>query len=101
VHLINHDVSYVRVSRAPLDKLLAYKKRLGWTAEWVSSWGNDFNYDFHVSFTKEQLATGEVYYNYQMTKDGFDELPGSACSPRTMLATSITPIRATRAATKR
>jgi predicted dithiol-disulfide oxidoreductase (DUF899 family) len=54
VHLINHDVSYVRVSRAPLDKLLAYKKRLGWTAEWVSSWGNDFNYDFHVSFTKEQ-----------------------------------------------
>jgi predicted dithiol-disulfide oxidoreductase (DUF899 family) len=42
----------------------------------VPSWGNDCNYDFHVSFTKEQLATGEVYYNYQMTKDGFDELPG-------------------------
>src|SRR4030095_4377449 len=76
VHLVNHDVSYVRVSRAPLAKLLAYKKRLGWTAEWVWSGDNDFNYDFHISFTQAELAAGEVYYNYQMTKDGFDELPG-------------------------
>jgi predicted dithiol-disulfide oxidoreductase (DUF899 family) len=76
VHLVNHDVGYVRVSRAPLEKLTAYKKRLGWSAEWVSSWGSDFNYDFHVSFTPAELAAGEVYYNYQMTRDGFDELPG-------------------------
>jgi predicted dithiol-disulfide oxidoreductase (DUF899 family) len=76
VHLENHDVSYVRVSRAPLAKLLAYKKRMGWTAEWVSSWESDFNYDYHVSFTRQELASGEVYYNYHMTKDGFDELPG-------------------------
>jgi predicted dithiol-disulfide oxidoreductase (DUF899 family) len=78
VHLQNHDVSYVRVSRAPLDKLLAYKKRLGWRAEWVSSWGSDFNYDFHVSFTKDQLANGSVYYNYTEIPgtDAFDELPG-------------------------
>jgi predicted dithiol-disulfide oxidoreductase (DUF899 family) len=76
VHLENHDVSYVRVSRAPLAKLIAYKKRMGWTAKWVSSFGCDFNYDYHVSFTKDELATGEVYYNYRMTKDGFDELPG-------------------------
>ena len=76
VHLVNHDVSYVRVSRAPLERLTAYKKRLGWSAEWVSSWGSDFNYDFHVSFTATELAAGEVYYNYQMTRDGFDELPG-------------------------
>lgn len=75
VHLQNHDVSYVRISRAPLDKLLAYKQRLGWTAEWVSSWNNDFNYDFHVSFTKEQLARGKVAYNYSLV-EGFDELPG-------------------------
>jgi predicted dithiol-disulfide oxidoreductase (DUF899 family) len=77
VHLINHDVSYVRVSRAPLDKLLAYKTRLGWKADWVSSWNNDFNFDFHVSFTKEQL-NGDVYYNYQdiAGTDAFDELPG-------------------------
>src|SRR5436190_1774498 len=76
VHLKNHDVSYVRVSRAPLAKLTAYKKRMGWSAEWVSSWESDFNYDYHVSFSKDELATGEVYYNYRMTKDGFDELPG-------------------------
>jgi len=76
VHLENHDVSYVRVSRAPLAKLTAYKKRMGWTAEWVSSLGSDFNYDYHVSFSKDELATGEVYYNYRMTRDGFDELPG-------------------------
>jgi predicted dithiol-disulfide oxidoreductase (DUF899 family) len=75
VHLENHDVTYVRVSRAPLEKLLAYKKRMGWKAKWVSSYNSDFNYDFHVSFTKEQLAEGKVYYNYDMV-EGFDELPG-------------------------
>jgi len=78
VHLENHDVSYVRVSRAPLAVLEAYKKRLGWTARWVSSQANDFNFDYHVSFTKDDLAKGELYYNYQTIKDdyGFDELPG-------------------------
>lgn len=76
VHLENHDVSYVRVSRAPLADLSAYKTRMGWTAEWVSSYGSDFNHDYHVSFTKEELAKGEVYYNYQMTRNGSDELPG-------------------------
>jgi predicted dithiol-disulfide oxidoreductase (DUF899 family) len=75
VHLENHDVTYVHVSRAPLEKLLAYKKRMGWKAKWVSSYNSDFNYDFHVSFTKEQLAGGKVYYNYGMV-EGFDELPG-------------------------
>ena len=76
VHLENHDVSYVRVSRAPVAKLTAYKERMGWTAVWVSSLDSDFNYDYHVSFTKDELATGEIYYNYRMIKDGFDELPG-------------------------
>lgn len=75
VHLEHHDVTYVRVSRAPLDKILAYRKRMGWKARWVSSCGSDFNYDFHVSFTKEQLAQGEVDYNYGIV-EGFDELPG-------------------------
>ena len=64
VHLENHDVSYVRVSRAPLAKLEAYKKRLGWKAKWVSSYANDFNFDYHVSFTKEELAKGKLNYNY-------------------------------------
>jgi predicted dithiol-disulfide oxidoreductase (DUF899 family) len=75
VHLVHHDVSYVRVSRAPLEKLQAYRKRMGWTAKWVSSYGSDFNYDFHVSFSQEQLAEGKVYYNYGLV-EGFDELPG-------------------------
>ena len=75
VHLEHHDVSYVRVSRAPLEKLQAYGKRMGWTAKWVSSYGSDFNYDFHVSFSQEQLAKGKVSYNYDLV-EGFDELPG-------------------------
>jgi predicted dithiol-disulfide oxidoreductase (DUF899 family) len=75
VHLENHDVSYVRVSRAPLAKLEAYKKRLGWKAKWVSSADSDFNFDYHVSFTKEELAKGNINYNYGMV-EGFDELPG-------------------------
>jgi len=79
VHLAHHDVSYVRVSRAPLEKILAYKKRMGWTAPWVSSHGSDFNFDFHVSFTPEQLASGRIPYNFGLIEDedfGFDELPG-------------------------
>jgi len=75
VHLEHHDVSYVRVSRAPLEKLQAYRKRMGWSATWVSSYGSDFNYDFGVSFSQEQLAKGKVYYNYGLV-EGFDELPG-------------------------
>lgn len=77
-HLENHDVSYVRVSRAPLAKLEAYKKRLGWTAKWVSSADNDFNFDYHVSFSDEEMAKGHLYYNYQMVKNeyGLNELPG-------------------------
>ena len=78
VHLENHDVSYVRVSRAPLAKLEAYKKRLGWKAKWVSSASNDFNFDYHDSFTDEEMAKGQLYYNYQTirSEDGFNELPG-------------------------
>ena len=63
------------MSRAPLDKLEAYKKRMGWTAKWVSSYGSDFNYDYHVSFTAEQLSAGNVDYNYAPA-EGYEELPG-------------------------
>ena len=75
VHLENHDVSYVRVMRGPVAEFDAYNKRMGWKAPWVSSYGSDFNHDYHVSFTKEELAKGKVYYNYAMT-EGYDELPG-------------------------
>ena len=76
LHFEHRDVTFVAVSRAPLPQIEAFRKRMGWRFKWVSSYGSDFNYDYHVSFTKDELAKGEVYYNYQMTKDGFDELPG-------------------------
>jgi predicted dithiol-disulfide oxidoreductase (DUF899 family) len=75
VHLENHDVSYVHVSRAPLDKIEAYKKRMGWTARWVSSFNSDFNYDYHVSFTPEDLAAGNVFYNFRL-QEGIEDVPG-------------------------
>lgn len=77
-HLNNHDVTLVAVSRAPLAKIEAYKKRMGWSFPWVSSFGSDFNADFHVSFSKEQLASGQVDYNFTQTpsEQAFDELPG-------------------------
>jgi predicted dithiol-disulfide oxidoreductase (DUF899 family) len=76
VHLNNHDVSVVRVSRAPLAKLLAYGERMGWRAPWVSSHDSDFNHDFHVSFTPEQRATGTVYYNYDHRPFESEEMSG-------------------------
>ena len=76
LHLVHHDVSLVVVSRAPLERLEAYKQRMGWRFPWVSSAENDFNFDYHVSFTPEELASGEVYYNYGMIPASIDELPG-------------------------
>jgi predicted dithiol-disulfide oxidoreductase (DUF899 family) len=65
VHLENHDVAMWAVSRAPLEKLQAYKERMGWRFPWASSYGSDFNYDFNVSATEEQQRAGNVEYNYQ------------------------------------
>ena len=65
VHLANHDVTLSAVSRAPLAKLQAYKRRMGWTFPWASSLGSDFNFDFNVSFTEEQQREGTVEYNYR------------------------------------
>jgi len=64
VHLEQRDVRYVAVSRAPLAEIERFKARMGWSFRWVSSHGSDFNYDFHVSFTKEELARGTIYYNF-------------------------------------
>lgn len=77
-HLVNHDVSFYAVSRAPMERILAYKKRMGWRFPWVSSFGNDFNYDYHVSFTQAQLDSGAVFYNFADTPvtDAGPEMPG-------------------------
>jgi predicted dithiol-disulfide oxidoreductase (DUF899 family) len=63
-HLEHHDVSFVTISRAPLAEIAAFKHRMGWRFPWLSSYGSDFNYDYRVSFTKEQVATGNIDYNY-------------------------------------
>jgi predicted dithiol-disulfide oxidoreductase (DUF899 family) len=67
VHLAHHDVSFYAVSRAPLEKLQAYKQRMGWSFPWASSFGSDFNYDFHASMTEEQQQSGAVEYNFRIT----------------------------------
>jgi predicted dithiol-disulfide oxidoreductase (DUF899 family) len=64
LHLANHDVMFWAVSRAPLAKLQAYKKRMGWTFPWASSFGGDFNFDFGVGFTEDQQRKGDVAYNF-------------------------------------
>src|SRR5467141_67892 len=65
VPLANHDVMLSAVSRAPLAKLQAYKRRMEWTFPWASSFGGDFNFDFNVRFTEEQQREGGVEYNYR------------------------------------
>jgi predicted dithiol-disulfide oxidoreductase (DUF899 family) len=65
VHLANHDVMFWAVSRAPIAKLLAYKRRMGWTFPWASSHGSDFNLDLNVASTEEQQLQGGAEYNYR------------------------------------
>jgi predicted dithiol-disulfide oxidoreductase (DUF899 family) len=81
-HLAARDTTMVAISRAPLAKLDAFRKRMGWTFDWVSTGNNDFNYDYVVTFTPEQIKSG----------------PASACSIATRQETSSTPIPPTRAA---
>src|SRR5206468_5033694 len=67
VHLANHDVTLTAVSRAPLPKLQAFKRRMGWTFPWASSFGGDFNADFSVLFTPQQQRAG-IEYNFRHEK---------------------------------
>jgi len=60
VHLNNRDVTLMCVSRAPIEKLQAYKQRMGWKFPWASSFASDFSFDFDMALTPEQMATGEM-----------------------------------------
>jgi predicted dithiol-disulfide oxidoreductase (DUF899 family) len=75
-HLARRDVSFVAISRAPLADIQRFRQRMGWRFDWVSSFGTDFNHDFGVSFTAEELARGEVDYNYTRQPFPLEEAPG-------------------------
>jgi len=75
VHLNHRDVTMVAISRAPSEKLEAFKRRMGWNFKWLSSGNNDFNHDYHVSFTPEELK-GQLDYNYEKWEPDSSDLPG-------------------------
>jgi predicted dithiol-disulfide oxidoreductase (DUF899 family) len=76
VHLAHRDVTLVAVSRAPLAQIERFRHRMGWKFGWVSSHDSDFNYDFGVSFTPEEVAKGEITYNFGPRRFALEELPG-------------------------
>lgn len=75
-HLEQRDVNMIAVSRAPYNKIAEYKKRMGWDFKWVSSGNTDFNFDYHVSFTPEELAKKEAFYNFTMQDPDSSEREG-------------------------
>jgi predicted dithiol-disulfide oxidoreductase (DUF899 family) len=78
VHLAARDVQLVVVSRAPSAEIQAFQKRMGWRFHWVSSYDSDFNVDYQVYGTKEEIAQGDMYYNYAMQKFSGEERPGTS-----------------------
>ena len=76
VHLANRDTTLVVISHAPMQEIETFKKRMGWKFQWVSSFASDFNFDYNVSFTTEQMAIGEVCYNFEKIKPFSEEGPG-------------------------
>ena len=77
-HLEHHDVSFVTISRAPLAEIEVFQQRMRLRFRWLSSMNSDFNYDFHVSFRADDIATGKVYYNYEVRPIEIDELAGTS-----------------------
>lgn len=76
LHLPHRDVTFVAISRASVEQIEAAQRRMGWTARWVSSLHSDFNYDFHASFKPEEVARGQVFYNYEVKPIPIEDLSG-------------------------
>lgn len=76
IHLNHRDVTMVTVSRAPVEKLMAFRERMGWKSRWVSSGGNRFNQDFGIYFSDEERKSGLAIYNYEKTAPPISDLPG-------------------------
>jgi predicted dithiol-disulfide oxidoreductase (DUF899 family) len=90
VHLANHDVTLTAISLAPLEKLLGYRERMGWTFPWVSSLDSDFNYDFHTSQTEEQQRSGSAEYNFR--EEDTSWVSDEAAGPKTFASMSGTDV---------
>jgi predicted dithiol-disulfide oxidoreductase (DUF899 family) len=88
IHLANHDVTLGAVSRAPIEKLQAFKRRMGWTFPWASSHGSDFNYDFQAAFTEEQQQSGGGEYNFR-SEDARPSLEAGKEGPLAEIAASV------------
>jgi predicted dithiol-disulfide oxidoreductase (DUF899 family) len=78
IHLAHRDVTFAVISRAPIEQIEAFKKRMGWRFHWVSSFETDFNYDYNVSMTPEEKASGKANYNYEVTQFPSEERPGAS-----------------------
>jgi predicted dithiol-disulfide oxidoreductase (DUF899 family) len=76
LHFEHHDIAFAAVSHAPISRFADFKKRMGWKFRWLSSYGTSFNYDFGVSFRREDLDKGDVFYNFKMQKLRSEEQPG-------------------------
>ena len=76
IHLNHRDVSFVAISRAPPEKLEAFRKRMGWSFKWVSSGQNDFNYDYQASFTPQEVESGAAFFNYSKSDVGVTDREG-------------------------
>ncbi len=76
VHLAHRDVTFLAISHAPIAKVESFKQRMGWSFKWVSAGENGFNYDYHVSFKPEEMARGEIFHNYETSKQVSPEHAG-------------------------
>jgi predicted dithiol-disulfide oxidoreductase (DUF899 family) len=78
VHLNHRDITMVAVSRASYPAIATYRKRMGWGFPWLSSAAGDFNVDYGVSFAENDLAAGQVDYNYRLNPFSMSEAPGAS-----------------------
>src|ERR1700687_3650091 len=92
VHINHRDATMIAVSRAPYSKLASYEKRMGWNFKWLSAHESDFNFDYNVSFTPEEVAKKQAFYNFQMQNPGGWSTPESAYFSKTRMVTYSTPI---------
>ena len=76
IHLRHRDANLIAISRASLDQIETYKKRMGWDFKWLSSLGSEFNYDYQASFTADEMEKGEMLYNFNIGSFPADESPG-------------------------